>query len=160
MFAIPSSYRALALKTSKDHFNIMIVYNLLCDHGHEFEAWFASSSAYEKQVAGGEVSCPVCSSHKVEKAVMAPALSGAKKSNLNAGEIRQMRQALAEMRKKVMETGENVGERFPQEARAIHYGDSEMRQIYGEATLEEAADLAEEGIDVMPLPPDIDEIAN
>lgn len=151
---------ALVQKTAKAHFNDMILYNLICDHGHEFEAWFASSAVYDEQAAGGEVLCPVCTSHKVEKAVMAPALSGAKKSNLNAVEIRQMRQVLADMRKKVLETGENVGERFPQEARAIHYGDSEMRQIYGEATLEEAADLAEEGIDVMPLPPDIDEVAN
>lgn len=138
----------------------MIVYNLICDHGHEFEAWFASSTAFDEQSDEGEVLCPVCNSHQVTKSVMAPALSGAKKPSLNAEEIHKIRKLMADVRKAVLDTGENVGQRFPEEARAIHYGDKEMRQIYGEATLEEAADLAEEGIDVMPLPPDLDEAAN
>lgn len=138
----------------------MIVYNLTCDHGHEFEAWFASSTAFDEQSSGGNVLCPFCSSHQVEKSVMAPALSGAKKPSLNADEMHKIRKLVAGVRKYVLDNGEDVGQRFPEEARAIHYGDKEMRQIYGEATLEEAADLAEEGIDVLPLPPDLDEVAN
>lgn len=138
----------------------MIVYNLSCENGHEFEAWFASSAAFDTQSAEGKLLCPVCESHHVEKAVMAPAVAGAKKETLNAGEIRKMRTFLAAVRKEVLEKGENVGERFPDEARAMHYGDSAMRQIYGQASWQDAVDLAEEGIDIAPLPPDLDEVAN
>lgn len=138
----------------------MIVYRLKCEHGHEFEGWFASGTAFDDQIATGKILCPACSSAKVEKAVMAPAVSGAKKPTLNADEIKKMRTFISGVRKKILETGEDVGNRFPEEARAIHYGDAEMRQIYGEASLEEANDLIEEGIEVAPLPPDLDKIVN
>ena len=138
----------------------MIVYNLRCDKNHEFEAWFASSSAYDEQAATGKVVCPMCASHKVEKAPMAPALSGAKKSSLNADEVKKMRQFMTGMRKYVKDNAEYVGKSFPDEARKIHYGETEERQIYGEASLDEAKELIEEGVDVMPLPPDLDEEAN
>lgn len=132
----------------------MIVYDLQCEHGHRFEAWFASSASFDEQKADGKLVCPHCGSSKVEKAVMAPALSGAKKPSLNAGEISRMRKAISEVRKKILESGEDVGKRFPEEARAMHYGDKEMRQIYGQATVEEAVDLVNEGINIAALPPD------
>jgi len=136
----------------------LIAYNLNCAKGHEFEGWFSSSSAYDEQEKTGKLLCPVCNSRKVTKAIMAPALStkvGKEKSAPTAGELRKMRQYMTGLRKYVEENAENVGEKFPDEARKIHYGEKEERPIYGHASLEEAADLVEEGIDVAPLPPDM-----
>lgn len=141
----------------------MIVYSLSCAAGHAFEGWFASSAAYDEQLAGGKLVCPVCDSRKVSKAPMAPALSnavGKQKSEPAAHELRKMRQFMTGLRKHVMETGENVGRDFPEEARKIHYGETEERPIYGEATVKEAVELVEEGVNVAPLPPDLDESAN
>ena len=141
----------------------LIVYSLNCVKGHEFEGWFASSSAFDEQEAGGKLACPVCNTRKVIKAPMAPALSpaiGKQKSAPASGELRKMRQFMTGLRKYVEENAENVGRKFPEEARKIHYGEIEERQIFGEATVEEAKDLIEEGIDVAPLPPDLDETAN
>jgi len=138
----------------------VIVYNLKCKNGHEFEGWFASMAAYDEQVAGGKLICPMCNSHKVEKAIMAPAVSGAKKMTLNTDEIHKMRKVMSGIRKKVLEEGENVGRRFPEEARAIHNGNAEERQIYGEASMTEVKELIDEGVEVAPLPPDLDEVAN
>jgi hypothetical protein len=138
----------------------MIVYSLRCKDGHKFEGWFGSSAAYDEQAAGGKLVCPVCDSHRIEKAIMAPAVSGTGKSAQPMDEIRKMRTFMTGMRKYVLEHGENVGRAFPEEARKIHYGETEDRQIYGEASLEEVKDLVEEGVDVAPLPPDLDEKAN
>lgn len=138
----------------------MIVYSLKCEHDHGFEAWFASSSAFDEQEAGGKLVCPICDSRKIAKAPMAPAVTGARKSTLNADELKKMRQFMAGMRKHVQENADYVGKQFPEEARKIHYGEAEHREIYGEATLEEAADLVEEGIEIAALPPDLDEEAN
>lgn len=141
----------------------MIVYNLSCAKGHEFEGWFASSSAFDEQQAGGKLLCPMCNSKKVSKAIMAPALSsavGKQKSAPAPDELRKMRQFMTGLRKYVEENAENVGKQFPEEARKIHYGETEERPIYGEATLDEAKELIEEGVDVAPLPPDLDEAAN
>lgn len=141
----------------------MIVYSLSCAAGHAFEGWFASSAAYDEQLAGGKLVCPVCDSRKVSKAPMAPALSnavGKQKSEPAAHELRKMRQFMTGLRKHVMETGENVGRDFPEEARKIHYGETEERPIYGEASVKEAVELVEEGVNVAPLPPDLDESAN
>ena len=141
----------------------MIVYSLSCAAGHAFEGWFASSAAYDEQLAGGKLVCPVCDSRKVSKAPMAPALSnavGKQKSEPAAYELRKMRQFMTGLRKHVMETGENVGRDFPEEARKIHYGETEERPIYGEASVKEAVELVEEGVNVAPLPPDLDESAN
>jgi hypothetical protein len=134
----------------------VIVYNLRCRNAHEFEGWFRDSAAYEEQAKGGKLSCPVCDSRKVQKAVMAPAVSGAKKSTVNDTEARQMRQFMTGLRKYVQENADYVGRKFPEEARKIHYGEVEHRHIYGEASLEEAKDLVDEGVDVAPLPPDPD----
>ena len=136
----------------------MIAYNLNCAKGHEFEGWFSSSSAYDEQEKTGKLVCPLCNSRKVTKAIMAPALSSKvrkEKSAPTAGELRKMQQYMTGLRKYVEENAENVGEKFPDEARKIHYGEKEERPIYGHASLEEAADLVEEGIDVAPLPPDL-----
>src|ERR1700743_132985 len=129
----------------------MIAYRLHCRNEHDFEGWFASSTAFDAQSADGKLVCPVCGSRKVLKAPMAPAVSsaaGKEKSAPAAEELRKMRQFMTGLRKYVEENGENVGRKFPEEARKIHYGDAEERQIYGEATVQEAADLVEEGIDV------------
>ena len=138
----------------------MIVYSLKCENSHEFEGWFQSGAAYDDQAATGKLVCPMCNSHRIEKAIMAPALSGTKKSTLAADELKKMRQFMTGMRKYVKENADYVGTKFPEEARKIHYGETEERHIYGEATLEEAKELIEEGVEVAPLPPDLDEEAN
>ena len=137
----------------------MIRYTLSCDHAHEFEAWFASGAAYDRAAKAGANSCPVCSSTKVEKALMAPAVSGTKKGesekvSLAAVDPRRvaMQAAIREFRKKVTEGADYVGNRFAEEARKIHYQETEARGIYGEATLEEARQLAEDEIEFLPLP--------
>jgi hypothetical protein len=134
----------------------VIVYNLRCRNTHEFEGWFKDSAAFDAQAKGGKVVCPVCNSKKVEKAIMAPAVSGAKKSGLTNSEAKQMRQFMMGLRKYVQDNADYVGPNFAEEARKIHYGETEHRQIYGEASLEEAKELVEEGVDVAPLPPDLD----
>lgn len=136
----------------------MIVYSLRCKTGHEFEGWFKDSAAFDTQAASGKLVCPSCHSRKVEKAIMAPSVSGTKKSAPE--EMRRMHQYMTGLRKYVRDNAEYVGPRFAEEARRIHYGETDERQIYGESTVEEAVELVEEGIDVAPLPPDLDEAAN
>ena len=136
----------------------MIVYSLQCANEHSFDGWFKDSAAFDEQAETGKLVCPVCNSKKVEKAIMAPAVSGAKKSSFNADEVRKMRQFMSGIRKELVKDADYVGNDFPEEARKIHYGDAEERQIYGEATLEEAKELIEEGVDVAPLPPDLDDV--
>ncbi len=130
----------------------MIRYQLTCKKNHEFEGWFRDSASYDEQAKKGLLACPTCNSKKVTKAPMAPAIS--KKAELAeaAREAKQMREWVTQVRKHVEENAEYVGDRFPNEARAIHYGDAEERQIYGEATLEDARELIEEGVPVAPLP--------
>ena len=134
----------------------MIVYNLRCKNGHEFEGWFKDSAAFDGQAKAGRVVCPVCESKSVGKAIMAPAVAGAKKPTATDGETKKMRQFMTGLRKYVQENADYVGPKFAEEARKIHYGESEERHIYGEATLKEAKDLLDEGVDVSPLPPDLD----
>ncbi len=145
----------------------MILYTLRCENEHEFEAWFASSAAYDEQQAAREIACPVCASREVAKAIMAPhvAMKGAIKTRRGrqdkAEDIRKVRRqyvkAVKQVRRHVEENFDYVGEKFSDEARRIHYGEADDRNIYGEATPEEARDLMEEGIDVAPLPDDPDE---
>jgi hypothetical protein len=135
----------------------MIRYTLRCDRDHEFEAWFRSGADYERTAVAGENACPVCGSSAVSKALMAPAVAGTRKGEkvmLAAPDPRSqaMREAIKEFRKRVTENADYVGEKFPEEARKIHYEESEARSIYGEATPEQAKDLAEEGIAFQPLP--------
>jgi len=139
----------------------MIVYSLRCETGHEFEGWFKDSAAFDAQSAANKLVCPVCGARGVEKAIMAPAVAGTKKKDVSAPEeMRKMRQFMTGLRKYVQDNAEYVGPRFAEEARKIHYGETEERQIYGESTVQEAVELVEEGIDVAPLPPDLDETAN
>ena len=133
----------------------MIVYNLRCKNGHEFEGWFRDSAAYDMQAEEGKLSCPTCNSRRVEKAIMAPAVAASdRKPNLTNPEAHKMRQFMTGLRKYVQENAEYVGPKFAEEARKIHYGETPERHIYGEATHKEAQELIDEGVDVAPLPPD------
>ena len=139
----------------------MIRYALKCDRGHGFEAWFRSSTDFEK----GETACPVCGSLAVAKAVMAPQVARKDRGETNVeAKSEKMRLATAdprqqaiiaaikELRQKVTENADYVGDKFAEEARKIHYEETEPRGIYGEATSDEAKALVEEGIEVHPLP--------
>jgi len=134
----------------------MIKYNLICRHEHDFEAWFSSSSDYEVQRKKRLVQCPHCGSSKVEKAIMAPNVSTSRKKSAIASKQKEamamMNKAAQTIRKEIEEKCDYVGERFADEARAIHYGEKEERAIYGEASAKDAADLHEEGVAIAPLP--------
>ncbi|MEQ8283623.1 MAG: DUF1178 family protein [Parvibaculum sp.] len=137
----------------------MIRYSLLCAQEHEFDGWFPSSTGFEAQAASGEVRCPVCGSAEVRKALMAPRLGrgtkkAAKRSEISAvpDPAQKMNMMMLALKKHVEENCDYVGDRFAEEARRIHYGETDRREIYGEATLDEARDLIEEGVEVAPLP--------
>ncbi len=127
----------------------MIRYVLTCDKDHEFEGWFANSSAYDDQAKRGLVTCPRCGSVKISKAPMAPGIAGTKKSGKIKKEITD---ALRSVREHVIENADNVGDQFASEARKIHREEAEPRGIYGKATSEEAQSLSEEGVEFHPLP--------
>lgn len=134
----------------------MIVFDLACANEHVFEAWFSDSQGFEDQRAAGDVVCPVCGNSKVEKSLMAPAVPA--KGQATASEVEtaqaatQVMQTLYQMKQQVEENCDNVGENFAEEARKIHYGETEKRNIYGKATEEEAAELVEEDIEFGVLP--------
>jgi hypothetical protein len=141
----------------------MIKYALACEQAHEFESWFPSSEAFETQRKRGFVTCPYCNSAKVEKQIMAPSVARTDKApKAPTPEVqpvavlsereRELRAALRALREHVLKNAEDVGKGFVEEARKIHYGETEERSIYGEADLAEARALLEEGIDVLPLP--------
>jgi hypothetical protein len=164
----------------------MIRYALNCERGHAFESWFANSAAYDKQAKRSLVSCPVCGSVKVEKAIMAPSLATKPARGETAdprpptppnptpppplqptpmppippktpvammsSAERELRHKLKELRDHITKNAHYVGQRFPEEARKIHYGETEHRSIYGEASPEEAKQLHEEGIEFHALP--------
>ena len=138
----------------------MIIFDLRCPTGHVFEAWFGSSADYESQQARGLVSCPLCGASEVEKAPMAPAVPAKGNSRPdaapelfsgNAEAVKAMMAAVATLQKKMIENSESVGDRFADEARAIHLGEAEARAIHGRATREQAESLIDEGIPVAPL---------
>ena len=133
----------------------MIRYALVCDLDHGFEAWFRTSADYDDQAARGLVECPVCGSREVRKQIMAPAVSGTKRSALpaDAAKMQTMMTTLArEVRRHVETNFDYVGDAFAREARAIHEGRSEKREIYGEATPAEVRKLKDDGVPVAPLP--------
>jgi hypothetical protein len=156
----------------------MIRYSLVCDKGHDFESWFADSAAYDKQAKRKQVACPHCGSAKVEKAIMAPRLATSKKGQASAigapiaapppaespaaaapapvamisPQERELRTKLKELRDHLTKNADNVGAKFPEQARKMHYGEIEHRSILGEATPDDAKALAEEGIEFHPLP--------
>lgn len=134
----------------------MILYALRCEHDHGFEAWFGGSAAYDDQVARGLVECPVCGSHAVSKQIMAPAVAGTRKSAVSADPARLqtlMMQAAREVRSHVEANFDYVGDAFAREARDIHEGRSEKREIYGEATAAEVKKLKDDGVPCAALPP-------
>ena len=153
----------------------MIHYALQCGRGHGFDGWFASSTAFETQRGNGTLDCPVCGTHDVSRALMAPAVrtrtaapaldtatpaatadEGAAATPTHAAVTEADRKAFIEamraLRKSVVENGTDVGTAFPEEARRIHYGEAEPRDIYGHAEADEARALIDEGIRILPLP--------
>jgi len=138
----------------------MIRYALGCDRGHSFESWFRDSDAFERQAAAGEVACPFCHSARVSKQIMAPAVSGTHEPYdrrpvdvVALGEREKaFREMIRTLHAHVVANTEDVGARFPNEIRRMHYGEAEERAIRGKADAEEARALIEEGIDILPLP--------
>jgi hypothetical protein len=123
----------------------MILFTLRCSQGHEFDGWFRDGDGFEAQRQGGEIACPHCGDTAVEKAVMAPRLGRSKEAKPPMSPA-QMRAALVELRRQVESNCDYVGGRFAEEARRIHYGETDPRGIYGEASDEESRALSEEGI--------------
>lgn len=149
----------------------MIRYTLICDKKHRFEVWFGSSAEYDKQHKRKLVTCPACGSSKVDKAIMAPAISSAGKRRSSAEPTTnepaaapaapvamvspqelELRTKLKELRDHLIKNADNVGKKFPEVARKMHYGEIEHRSIYGEASPEEAKELHEEGVEFHPIP--------
>lgn len=131
----------------------MISFNISCEQDHEFEAWFQNSDAFQTQRRKKLIACPVCGSRKVEKALSAPNIATSESRDAARREKAQaLQQMVTVMRQKVRENCDNVGERFPEEARKIHYGEADERGIYGKATQQEAMELLDEGIEVNPIP--------
>ena len=143
----------------------MIVFDLVCPKGHCFESWFKDGAAYDQQVSAGHVACPACGSTDIKKALMAPNLSGTKKKEetppqpqmtkkaaLEMKQAAELRENLKKIRQSVEENFDYVGRGFAEEARKIHYGETEARNIYGETSDEEAKALTEEGVDVARIP--------
>jgi len=132
----------------------MIRYDLRCENGDEFDAWFGSMADYDKQAEAGLIECPHCASTKVEKAPMAPAVRTARKQEARKERAVAMAMA-AKVREHIKDNFDYVGPRFADEARKMHDGETEERAIWGEATPEEAQALADEGIPAAPLPPEL-----
>ena len=133
----------------------MIVYQLVCEDGHSFEAWFRDSATFERQQVTGDIECPMCASRCVGKAPMAPNVARGRPRDpeARAREVaRKILSAMEGVRRHVEDTCDDVGQDFPEEARRIHYGEAEKRGIYGEADDDEAADLLDEGIDIRRIP--------
>ena len=145
----------------------MIHYRLRCNAEHEFEAWFQNSSAFEKQAESGLLSCPDCGSSEVSRALMAPALQGTHRETVpvpaqspeqkqvathSQAQALALKQQLLTLRRKIEQNFDNVGDRFAEEARKIHYGDTDVRGIYGDTTPQEREALADEGIEVGTVP--------
>ena len=134
----------------------MIRFTLSCDGDHQFEVWFGSNADFETQQKRGLVDCPVCGSHQVGKALMAPAISTGRKQEKVALAMNSEKRAVMEQFKalaeKMRENADYVGDKFAEEARKIHFGETDPRGIYGEATAEEARSLIEDGVGFMPIP--------
>lgn len=152
----------------------MIVFDVSCSNEHVFEGWFRDSDSFSEQVEAGAVTCPVCGNTKVQKAMMAPNVAGLRKGKDDAPltvvpnrapnaapnaamdssgrQFVEFVEALHEFKKNVEENSDYVGDTFPEEARKIHYGETEARSIYGEATPEEAEELVDEGVDFQRIP--------
>jgi hypothetical protein len=155
----------------------VIKYQLICDKDHDFEGWFQSGEAFDTQKKRGFVECPICGSNKVDRAIMAPAVARTDRDGVSfplleqdmkepaewvapepeppvlSDRMLELREKLAELRDELIKNAEDVGGNFAEEARRIHFGETEKRQIYGHTSLDEVQELLEEGIGVLPLPP-------
>jgi hypothetical protein len=135
----------------------MIRYALACDAGHQFEGWFSASGDFDEQAERGLIACPVCDTRAVRKQIMAPAVAGTSKRDIEenpAAKRAMMMEVMGKVRAHVQANFDYVGDRFATEARAIHEGKSEERGIYGEATPTEVKALVADGVPVAPLPPE------
>jgi hypothetical protein len=135
----------------------LIRYSLVCDSGHAFEGWFSESADFDRQVATGFLTCPTCNSAAISKSLMAPSVSTARRKDEKRAVAMDMaqKQVMAKLREAVSAikaNAEDVGEKFPEEARKIHYGEADARGIIGKASVEEVRALVDEGIEVAPLP--------
>ena len=149
----------------------MILFDLKCGKGHVFEAWFRDGTTAEKQIAGRKIACPSCGTAKVQKAPMAPRIGksgkpaaaesstaepsqpqGAVMTKEMAGKAAELRKELGELRKKIEANCDYVGGKFAEEARKIHYGETEARGIYGETSEDQARELNDEGIEFSRVP--------
>lgn len=131
----------------------MIKFTLACDQDHEFESWFPDGAAYEEQARRGFVTCPQCNSHHIVKAPMAPAIVAREKpAALVDDRARALREAMRAVRREIEARTDDVGEAFPEVARAIHAGDEPERAIRGQANLGEVKSLLEEGVRIAPMP--------
>ena len=133
----------------------MIIFDLKCAaHGHVFEAWFGSTEDYEEQQRRGLVSCPICGASEVDKAPMAPKVGakGGSRPGPPPEAVKAMMSEMAAAQKQLLEKSEHVGDRFPDEARAIHLGEAEARAIHGRASPADADSLRDEGVPIAPLP--------
>jgi hypothetical protein len=134
----------------------LIKFTLGCEHGHEFEGWFRNGDDFDKQKKRGLIDCPDCGSRRVDKTLMAPAVStGRKREKMALAMNAEQRRIMGEMKAltdKLRENADYVGDKFAEEARKIHFGETETRGIYGEASPDEAKQLAEDGVPFMPIP--------
>lgn len=136
----------------------MIAFDLRCPSSHVFEAWFGSSASYEEQRAGGLLSCPICGSEEIEKAVMAPNIPAkgnrqpAAKDLSDPAQVKAAIAALAKAQADALDKSQWVGRAFAQQARAMHDGEIDHAPIHGEASAAEARSLIEDGVPVAPLP--------
>jgi len=131
----------------------MISFNLRCSKDHEFEGWFRDSATFEKDLKKRRIDCPICGDAKLERALSAPNIAtSARRASAKAEQAVQMREQLRAFRRHVEKSSENVGERFAEEARKIHYGEAATRSIYGKTSLDEARELHDEGVPVAPIP--------
>ena len=129
----------------------MIKYTLNCNNGHQFDSWFSDSASFERLREKGHLECAICSSKKVTKSLMAPVVKPKKKETLLSKQS-ALEKEIKALKQKIMATATDVGENFSAEARAMHYGEKEEKPIVGKTTLDEAKELAEEGIPFTPLP--------
>jgi len=143
----------------------MIVYELRCSAGHGFEAWFRNSEAYDQQHAAHQIGCPICGVEDVSKAPMAPRIAKSRDAaretaptktspqpEMNPEQMRMVMSKIAELNQHIASTCDYVGKAFPEEARKMHYGEAEHREIYGEASPKEASELRDEGIAIAAVP--------
>ena len=135
----------------------MIRYSLSCDQAHVFEGWFASSTDFDSQVASGFLTCPTCNSAAINKQLMAPSVSTARSKEATLAlaadaEKKEMLEKVKEIVAAIKANSDDVGDKFPEEARKIHYGETEARGIIGKASPDEVHALIEEGIGIAPLP--------